>query len=240
MSDDRDPLPAEGVFLGIETSFRPGSVAVSVLRDGRLVHHGREEVEQADRRQAAAVVSVAAGLCGAGGVRLADVTAVGVSLGPGSFTGLRVGMTFAKTLAHQNRVPLFGFPTMRVAADWFLVSDEDGESCRVLIDAQAGHVFRQDWGKRDDGVCPLGDLERITRDAAYADGPEDRIVKIPHHDDELGAVPHAGMITTLTMFAVGRGDSADLLDPVTAEPLYVRRSGAEEKADAATKSRPEA
>ncbi len=45
-----------------------------------------------------------------------DLRAIGVALGPGSFTGLRVGMSVAKGLAYGAKIPLFGVPTLDVIA----------------------------------------------------------------------------------------------------------------------------
>lgn len=236
MSDRADPLPHEAVILGIETSIRPGTIALNVYRSGRLTHHERREIETEGRRQAAAIVSVAKELCSTASLSLADVTAVGVSAGPGSFTGLRIGMTFAKTLAHANRVPLYSFSTMRVVADWHLLTRPG--RCRVVIDAQSGFVFSQDWTRLDDEhdeLTAVGPIRRVSAKEAEHGFDPSEIRRIPMPDRELGTIPHAGMIAVLTTFAVERDDEAESLDPVTAEPLYVRKSGAEEKAEPARK-----
>ena len=45
-----------------------------------------------------------------------DLGGIAVSLGPGSFTGLRIGMSFAKTLAYSLNIPIVGIPTMKAMA----------------------------------------------------------------------------------------------------------------------------
>jgi len=50
------------------------------------------------------------------GQRVADLTAIGVAIGPGSFTSLRVGLAFAKGLALARKLPLIGVPTLDVVA----------------------------------------------------------------------------------------------------------------------------
>ncbi len=50
------------------------------------------------------------------GKTMGDVTALGVALGPGSFTSLRVGLSFAKGLALSRSIPLVGVPTLDVVA----------------------------------------------------------------------------------------------------------------------------
>ena len=46
------------------------------------------------------------------GKRAADLSAVGVAIGPGSFTGLRIGLSVAKGLAQAQSIPVFGIPTL--------------------------------------------------------------------------------------------------------------------------------
>jgi tRNA threonylcarbamoyladenosine biosynthesis protein TsaB len=50
------------------------------------------------------------------GQSIADVSAIGVAIGPGSFTSLRVGLAFAKGLALARQMPLIGIPTLDVVA----------------------------------------------------------------------------------------------------------------------------
>lgn len=49
-------------------------------------------------------------------LKVEDLAALGVAIGPGSFTALRVGLSFAKGLALARRLPLVGIPTLDVAA----------------------------------------------------------------------------------------------------------------------------
>ena len=50
------------------------------------------------------------------GAHINDLQALGVAIGPGSFTGLRIGLAFAKGLALSHRLPLVGIPTLDVVA----------------------------------------------------------------------------------------------------------------------------
>ncbi len=54
-----------------------------------------------------------------GGVKLEDLRAVGVATGPGSFTGLRIGLSVAKGLAYGRGLPLVGIPTLDGEAQAF-------------------------------------------------------------------------------------------------------------------------
>jgi tRNA threonylcarbamoyladenosine biosynthesis protein TsaB len=74
------------------------------------------------------------------GKDLADLAAVAVSLGPGNFTGLRIGLATAKTLAWSLKCPLVAVPTMEVLAAEFPFHPHP---IGVVMDAKRGEVF---WG----------------------------------------------------------------------------------------------
>jgi tRNA threonylcarbamoyladenosine biosynthesis protein TsaB len=75
------------------------------------------------------------------GRELADLAAVAVSLGPGNFTGLRIGLATAKTLAWSLGCPLVPVPTMEVLAAQFPFHPHP---IGVVLDAKRGEVF---WGR---------------------------------------------------------------------------------------------
>lgn len=78
-----------------------------------------------------------------------DLTGVAVSIGPGSFTGLRIGITTAKSLAFALQIPVVGIPTLDALAAQFPYSRH--LVCPV-IDAQKGNVYTALY--RADGVYP--------------------------------------------------------------------------------------
>jgi tRNA threonylcarbamoyladenosine biosynthesis protein TsaB len=79
------------------------------------------------------------------GRRPGDLGAVAVSTGPGNFTGLRIGLATAKTLAWSLRCPLVPVPTMEVLAAQFPCQTHP---IGVLLDAKRNEVF---WGRF---LCP--------------------------------------------------------------------------------------
>ncbi|PIU54487.1 MAG: tRNA (adenosine(37)-N6)-threonylcarbamoyltransferase complex dimerization subunit type 1 TsaB [Deltaproteobacteria bacterium CG07_land_8_20_14_0_80_60_11] len=74
------------------------------------------------------------------GKELADLGAVAVSTGPGNFTGLRIGLATAKTLAWSLKCPLAPVPTLEVLAAQFPFHPHP---IGVVMDARRGEVF---WG----------------------------------------------------------------------------------------------
>ena len=67
-----------------------------------------------------------------------DITAVACSIGPGSFTGLRIGLTSAKMMSYLWKVPLIGVDTLEALA-WNLCGGY--VYALPLMDAQRGHVY---------------------------------------------------------------------------------------------------
>ncbi|MBP1750176.1 MAG: peptidase glycoprotease [Deltaproteobacteria bacterium] len=75
----------------------------------------------------------------AGGITLDDVSELRVTLGPGSFTGIRVGLSFCKGIRAALGTPIRGIPTLDALA-YPLIKQEDSYLC-PLIDARKSEVF---------------------------------------------------------------------------------------------------
>lgn len=86
----------------------------------------------------------------------ADLSAIAVSIGPGSFTGLRVGLATAKGIAYSGGLPLIGISTLQALAAG--VKNFDGIICS-LLDARKSDVYMALF--RRAGEC----LSRLTEDA---------------------------------------------------------------------------
>ena len=91
-----------------------------------------------------------------------DVRVLGVALGPGSFTSLRVGLSLAKGLALSLRLPLIGIPTMDI-----LAAAQASSKLPLAIVIQAGRGrFAVGWYKRSkNGWQPRGPARVVTLDA---------------------------------------------------------------------------
>lgn len=100
-----------------------------------------------------------------------QIERIGVTVGPGSFTGLRVGLAFAQGLGAALGAPVVGVSTL----DGLAASVEGGEPTAALIDARRGQVYARFWR---DGVAE-GPAEALSIEAATARvrqlGPEVRL-----------------------------------------------------------------
>jgi len=175
---------------------------------------------------------------GEAGIALQDVDALAISNGPGSFTGLRVGVAAWKGLALGADLDLVPVPTLDAMTRLFPF--HEGLLC-PLLDARMeevfGAVYRFERGQRTkltpDRVCPVEELlsaagDRVTvfGDGAvrYADRirravPEARFGPLP------GAMPRASTVAAeaFELLSVGGSWGASLVAPV-----YLRKSQAEE------------
>lgn len=99
------------MLLALDTATRQAGVA---LYNGEEVR--AEMVWQAGRHHTEVMAPAVQELLARVGATAADVTALAVSLGPGSFTGLRIGLALAKGLAAANNLPIVGIPTLDATA----------------------------------------------------------------------------------------------------------------------------
>lgn len=152
-------LSTEPVILAIETSTRAGSVAIargeSILasRSGDASSsHSQDLIENID-----AVLKEA-------GVELSAVDLLAAAIGPGSFTGLRIGLATAKSLAVSLDRRCVGVSTLAAVSHAAGV----GERIVALLPAGRGEVFAQMFAVRDDDVRPLDEPAHISPNALVA------------------------------------------------------------------------
>jgi tRNA threonylcarbamoyladenosine biosynthesis protein TsaB len=116
------------LILSFDTSSLAGSVA---LLDGENVL--RERTLDPARRSAQTLAPAMAELLAASGIQPAEIRLVATTIGPGSFTGLRVAATAAKTFAYAARCDVIGLNTLDViAAQAFLPIPLVGEDAPLL------------------------------------------------------------------------------------------------------------
>ena len=113
--------------------------SVAVLVDGVVL---AERADDRPRAQAEVLLPLAAAALDAAGLGWADLDAVAVTIGPGSFTGVRIGLAAARGLGLALGVPVLGVTTLAALACG-LARDE---ACLAVIDARRGEVYAQRFG----------------------------------------------------------------------------------------------
>ncbi|NLP09454.1 tRNA (adenosine(37)-N6)-threonylcarbamoyltransferase complex dimerization subunit type 1 TsaB [bacterium] len=122
------------MILAIETASHVCAVALAMGQE--LVAEYRLNLKNQHARLLAAAVERILADCR---VRLEDLQAIAVSIGPGSFTGLRIGLSFAKGLAFGRKLPIVGVPTLQALASQAPM--EHGLVCAVLR-SRVNEVYR--------------------------------------------------------------------------------------------------
>jgi tRNA threonylcarbamoyladenosine biosynthesis protein TsaB len=127
------------IVLGIETSTKIGSVAL--CRDGRLL---AEADLSGTMNHSEKLLPTIANLMSAKRIKLADINRLAVSTGPGSFTGLRIGITVARTMAQMLHKKVVSIPTL----DCLAAMAPAGESliCPVIPAIQGQVYYALYWG----------------------------------------------------------------------------------------------
>jgi tRNA threonylcarbamoyladenosine biosynthesis protein TsaB len=127
-----------GPTLAIDTAGSRCSVAL-VAAGGRLLASRDPEI---GRGHAERLMGLVAETLAQGGAAYSDLARIAVSVGPGSFTGLRVGVAAARGLALALRIPAVGVSTLEALAEPFRA----GAPVLAAIDAKRGEVYLAGFG----------------------------------------------------------------------------------------------
>jgi tRNA threonylcarbamoyladenosine biosynthesis protein TsaB len=213
-------------LLLIETSGRAGHVA---LAEGESLLAARRLDEP--RHQARDLAPAVAALLAGAGWKPREVTAVVVSRGPGSYTGLRVGLMSAKTFAYATGCALLAIDTFAAVA---AQAPAHADPLDVIADAQQGKVYVQRFAH----ALPVSALVIRPLTEWLADAPAPwvsgpglrlhraRLTESVHSVEESLWEPRAESLLAL---ALRRWRAGERDDPFAVEPLYLRPSSAEQQ-----------
>lgn len=121
------------IWLGIETANAP--LSISVVKEGKVV---AEVVQNIKLTHSVGAMPAVEEVMKKAGITPADLDAIAVSEGPGSYTGVRIGVTVAKTLAWSLQKPLVGVSSIKVLAANARVSNYP--IC-ALFDARRQNIY---------------------------------------------------------------------------------------------------
>ncbi len=221
------------LILALETATACGSVAL-VAADRCLGEYSLQSDLTHSRRLLASVAKLMAETHTSG----ENIDAIAVSSGPGSFTGLRIGMSTAKGLVMAAEKDLVGVPTLDGLAGQLPFVDH--LICPV-IDARKKEVYTAFFRADEQGMvrrqseyialAPARLGEMIKEKTIFIG---DGILSCEVMLKELGQLAllpppplHMPRAVTIGMLAIEKWERGELLDPAGAVPLYVRASDAE-------------
>lgn len=231
------------LILALETSSQAGSAA---LLDCHLAGEGgcdnvlSQQVLAADRRSAQSLAPAIAQVLAEAGKRPADVGLVAVTIGPGSFTGLRVGVTTAKSFAYATSCECLGVDTLEVMAQQARLPSGFVGELHAVLDAQRKEIFLARFLVERGGLRRLEENRIVPADQWLQELASGTLVTgtgINRLVDRLPAgvviadaplrEPQAVTVGQLAWrnYQLGRSDDLWKL-----APKYLRQSAAEEKA----------
>ncbi len=222
------------MLLAVETSSSIGSIAL--MEDDVIL--AERQLGVAGPRHAQTLVPELDRLLKELGRTAESITAVAVSIGPGSFTGLRVGLTFAKTLAWLNHAPLLAVDTLQAVAQQ---ADMTQPIVTAVCDAQRGELFAASYQQDlstdfrhrmgEIRVCQIDDL--VPGQLVIGPLPaklRERVATVRSLAPEPSGMPRASTVARIGTQMLKQSQFAV---PETLEPVYIRVSYAEEKRPAA-------
>jgi tRNA threonylcarbamoyladenosine biosynthesis protein TsaB len=256
------------VLLAIETSGKYGSVAIAKVpqelqeadatHDAGLASPAVVAVDlPTDRGSAQSLAAFIDSLLRSENLKPSDLGCIAVLSGPGSFTGLRVGIATAKSMAYALSIPVVELDTLDCILRQTRHTTEGYRLAHVLLDAYRGQLFVKTISGntttgRTEGATVLCDIEGLVQSAMSAGidkeqvfvGPGcERLQRYLAREEKLDAVkkwfesvrwindshssPQASSVAELGW---RKWMSGKTLDPFLLLPKYFRGSAAEEKA----------
>jgi tRNA threonylcarbamoyladenosine biosynthesis protein TsaB len=214
-------------ILAIDTaSPRP---AVSLLAGDALF----EETLPSDRRSSEELLPAIARVLAAAGIRLADCERLAVCSGPGSFTGVRIGLATAWGLSRASGIPVEAVSTLACMAE---AARNDaardavgGEPTRVaaVLDAGRGELVLERFALDGTRARSLAPPVRVAADSVRAAAHGDPIVELPPGLTGAAAAPLRHSPSAGLALAVARAPGTPASAPAHAS--YSRPSAAEER-----------
>ena len=216
-------------ILHIETSTAVCSVAVS--QDGAVLY---EKVDQDGPNHAVVCGPYVEEVLSFAESHAIPVDAVAVSQGPGSYTGLRIGVSMAKGVCYGRGIPLLAIPTLQLlTVPVLLYHDELPEDALFvpMIDARRMEVYAAVYDRALHELRPVGAdiVDAHTYDEWLERGPvcffgngSDKCRQVIPHPNAIfveGIKPLARNMAPLAERALARGETADT---AYFEPFYLK------------------
>lgn len=217
------------MLLAIDTATRMAGLALYDEANGRVLG---EEAWYSANNHTVELMPRLARLMDHQGMTAGDLTGLVVSLGPGSFTGLRIGLGVAKGLALAQKLPLVGVPTLDVVAHphksqklpiWAILRAGRGRICVARYARWRGRWRRQG----DYELTTLEELcDRIEKpallcgeiDAHDAEAIRQRLDPVATIAAPAASLRRAAYLAELGWQRLDRGDADDA---ATLSPLYL-------------------
>lgn len=237
------PVPKsaeEAKILLLETS---GSHGIVALGDGKVIRCHR--ILEIAKKHVSDMAPAILGMLNECDWVAGDLDAIATGTGPGSYTGLRIALMSARTLAMVTGARLLGIPTFEIIAQDCIETGH--EKVEVIADAQQDKIYSQCFQSKNGKPMTCGELAIVgisdwinQRDHGFTmAGPGIPKVSALLSEIQGVVISESPFINNKSFLALAwdklmRNDSDD---PMSLQPLYMRRSSAEEQWDKKLKTK---
>ena len=222
-------------ILGIDTSSNASSVAL--IEDNKLICEYTVNTKTTHSQKLMPMIE---NMLSISEVNIKEIDAIAICIGPGSFTGLRIGMATAKAISHVNNLPIIGVNSLEILAGNMNLCDK--KICSIL-DAQRNQVYTGRYKFENGSIVEIQPvdvveienlLEEISKDneewilvgeAVYK--YEDKIKEIKNIDIPAPShnVTKASSLCSIAMEKYN--NNLDIHNCYDINPMYIRKSQAE-------------
>ena len=223
-------------ILAVDTATPRGSVAL--LENGRLAGEINHEIPGTHSSRLLQSIDF---LLGAAGLSIREIDGFGVAAGPGSFTGIRIGLSTVKSLAFASKKPVA--PVLTLVALATKLAHSPARLICPLLDAKKGQVYAALFELRPSGLIEIIPQGAYNPDGFFPRLPARRLIRFigdglaPYGESVRACLGDKARFSFRSSFLgaevgalayqilrEGKGVPAGKL-----EPLYFRKSQAEEK-----------
>jgi tRNA threonylcarbamoyladenosine biosynthesis protein TsaB len=185
--------------LGIETSTAVCSVG---LTNESGLHVERSLVESHIHSEK--LLTLVRGVCEDQKIRLLQIDGVAVSIGPGSFTGLRIGLSTAKGLCYAWGKPLIAVPAFESVAKAVFISHPKIDRVVVCVDAKQGDYYIGEYKTANSTLCEIIPVQIGNLAAALSVLTEETMIVTDQIDKVKKILDKSGVIENILSYC--RGD----------------------------------
>lgn len=142
--------------------------SVAIRRNGACAAHAIAAMRHG---HAEAIMPMVAAAMRDAAIGFRDLDLVAVTVGPGGFTGLRIGLATARGIGMAARIPIVGVSSFAAVAEGTLPIERHGRETLVVLDSRRAELYAQAFDRQ---LAPVGEPRRATPDAiatTLSDGP---------------------------------------------------------------------
>ena len=224
-------------ILGIDTSTMAANVAV--LEDDKLIC---EYTINTKKTHSQKLMPMIENMLKLSDLDIKEIDAIAICVGPGSFTGLRIGMATAKAMAHVNNIPIIGVNSLEILG---ANMDLCNRNICSILDAQRNQVYMNKYILKDDKITELEEisikpidelLEEISSSNEDWVLVGEAVYKYKEKIEEISNItipsPANNITKASTLCFVARDkmlSNDQVYNCYNINPMYIRKSQAEEQ-----------